>query len=67
MQELKLYLVYSLGNSPCWNLRIAHSQEEALTQCFDKPPADRPSDVKDHSCRVEEVTFDGYKLKIEKL
>jgi hypothetical protein len=66
MQELKLYLVYHMGNSPCWNLRIAHSQEEALMQCFDKPPENRPDDIKERSCRVEEVKFDGYELKIEK-
>ncbi len=65
MDDLKLYLVYHLGSSPCWNLRIAKSKEAALMQCFDTD-TDKPTNAKDHSCRVEEVTFEGYRVKIEK-
>lgn len=66
MQELKLFLVYHLGENPCWNLRIARSREEALMQCFDHTLPNNPS-AREASCRVEEVTFEGYKLTIEKI
>jgi hypothetical protein len=66
MDDLKLFLVYHLGASPCWNLRIASSQEAALMQCFDQETDHKPADSKERSCRVEEVTFEGYRIKIEK-
>ena len=66
MDDLKLYLVYHLGASPCWNLRIAKSKEAALMQCFDQETDHKPVNSKDHNCRVEEVSFEGYRIKIEK-
>lgn len=64
MDELKLYMVYYLGDSPCWNLRVAKSPEQALTQCFDHSGKPRPSDNSGRSCRVEEVKIQGYKINI---
>lgn len=67
MDEFKLYMVYYLGNNPCWNLRVAKSPEEALTQCFDHSDKPRPDDAAERSCRVEEVRIKGYQIKIEKV
>ena len=67
MEDLKLFLVYYLGDSPCWNLRVAHSPEEAMMQCFDHSKRKRPSDSMEKSCRVEEVKIEGYKITVEKI
>ena len=66
MEKLKLYMVYHLGKSPCWNLRIALSPEQALTQCFDQTQKPKLGKDAERSCRVEEVKFEGYKLTIQK-
>ena len=66
MNELKLYKVYYLGERQCWSLRIAHSPEEALMQCFNRSKKPKPHDGTENSCRVEEVEFKGYKINIRK-
>ena len=66
MEELKLYMVYYLGEAPCWNLRVARSEEEAITQCFNKSKKPKPPGAHESSCRVEEVRIKGYKINIEK-
>ena len=66
MKELKLYKVYHLGANSCWDLRIAHSAEEALTQCFEHNVAQRPESASESSCRAEEVIIRGYRIKVEK-
>ncbi len=66
VDELKLYMVYHLGDSTCWNLRVAGSPEEALTQCFDHSERPRPADAAERSCRAEEVRIEGYKIRIDK-
>jgi hypothetical protein len=67
MEELKLYKVYYLGDSSCWNLRVARSPEEALLKCFDRTDRNKPADAHEKSCRVEEVLIDGYRIKIEQV
>lgn len=67
MEDLKLFMVYYLGDSPCWNLRVAHSPEEAMMQCFDRSRRTKPHDAMQKSCRVEEVQIDGYKISVEKV
>ncbi|MBN1999737.1 hypothetical protein JW935_19435 [candidate division KSB1 bacterium] len=67
MDELKLFKVYYLGERKCWSLRIANSAEEALMQCFRHSEQGMPKDGAEKSCRAEEVTFDGYKISIEKI
>jgi hypothetical protein len=67
MNELKLYMVYYLGAGPCWNLRVAHSPEEALMACFDHSGKPRPHDAAECSCRVEEVQLNGYRISVEKI
>jgi len=66
MDDYKLYTVYYLGDSPCWNLRIARSEEEAIMQCFNRSDRPKPPDAHEKSCRVEEVKISGYKIHIEK-
>lgn len=66
MQDLKLFMVYYLGDSPCWNLRVARSPEEAIMQCFDRSKRKRPDNADKYSCRVEEVKIEGYRISIEK-
>jgi len=60
-------MVYYLGDSPCWNLRVARSPEEAIMQCFDKSKRKKPRDAMEKSCRVEEVKIEGYKISVEKV
>lgn len=67
MQELKLFMVYHLGANHCWDLRIAHSAEEALTQCFEHLHKPQPDSAIESSCRAEEVNIQGYLIKIEKI
>ncbi len=67
VEKLKLYMVYHLGDNSCWNLRVAGSPEEALTQCFNHSGKPRPADAAERSCRAEEVRLDGYNIKIEKV
>ena len=67
MEDLRLYMVYYLGASPCWNLRVAQSPEEAMMQCFDNSRRKKPHDAMEKSCRAEEVKIDGYKISIEKI
>ena len=66
MSELKLFKVYFLGDSPCWSLRVARSEEEALIQCYSHSDRPKPPGAEEKSCRAEEVKFEGYKLTIEK-
>ena len=66
MNDLKLYMVYYMGEMPCWNLRVAHSPEEALTQCLNHPVKEKPKDSFEKNCRAIEVKIDGYKINIEK-
>ena len=66
MEDLKLYMVYYLGDSPCWNLRVARSEEEAIMQCFNGSKKPKPPGAHEKSCRVEEVRIEGYKIRIEK-
>ena len=54
MEDLRLYMVYYLGASPCWNLRVASRRK-------------KPHDAMEKSCRAEEVKIDGYKISIEKI
>jgi hypothetical protein len=65
MNEFKLFMVYHLGKNPCWNLRVARSPEEALTNCLDYPDRERPGEKIEKSCRVEEVQLKGYKIHVE--
>jgi len=67
MNELKLYMVYYLGANPCWNLRVARTEEEALMQCFEHSGKPRPHDAASCSCRAEQVHFEGYRITIEKI
>ncbi|MGQ9560510.1 MAG: hypothetical protein ACUVTG_05445 [Candidatus Oleimicrobiaceae bacterium] len=67
MDELKLYMVYYLGDSPCWNLRVARSEEEAIMQCFNTSKKPKPPGAAECSCRAEEVRIAGYKIKVEKI
>ena len=67
MEELKLFIVYYLGDSPCWNLRVAYSPEEAMMQCFDRSGRKKPHDAMEKSCRVEEVKIKGYRISVEKI
>ncbi len=67
MKEWKLYKVYHLGAQPCWDLRIASSAEEALTQCFEHNINQRPATAAESSCRAEEVRIPGFRIIIEKI
>jgi len=67
MEDLKLFMVYYLGDSPCWNLRVARSPEEAIMQCFDRSKRTRPLNADKYSCRVEEVKVEGYRISIEEI
>jgi hypothetical protein len=67
MEEFKLYKIYHLGANPCWDLKVARSAEEALTQCFEHRRFPRPDSAIDSSCRAEEVMVQGFKIKIEKI
>ena len=66
MEKFKLFKIYHLGANPCWDLRIAHTAEEALTQCFEHLHKPRPDSAVESSCRAEEVIIQGYRIKIEK-
>jgi hypothetical protein len=65
MNSFKLYMVYYMGEVPCWNLRVARSAEEALTQCFNTPGRKLPKDSLEKNCRAVEVEIKGYKITIE--
>lgn len=67
MSGWKLYKVYHLGAQSCWDLRIAKSAEEALTQCFEHNANQRPATATVSSCRVEEVKVPGFRIIIEKI
>ena len=66
MNNLKLYMVYFLGNRPCFNVRVANSPEEALTQCFAHSEKPLPEDAAEKNCRVEEVMVPGYHISVQK-
>ena len=65
MNDLKLFMVYFMGDMPCWNLRVARSEEEALTQCFNQPDRTIPKDGSKKNCRAVEVKIKGYKINIK--
>lgn len=67
MKELKLFKVYNLGNVKCFHLRVAHSEEEALTQCFGEQKVNIFKKDKNQSCRAEEVKIKGYNIILEKV
>ena len=66
MSDLKLFMVYHMGDVPCWNIRVARTPEEALTQCFDQPGRAIPMSGKEKNCRAVEIKIKGYKIHIEK-
>ena len=67
MSDLKLFMVYHLGEQPCCNVRVASSLEEAMTQCLNHSDKPKPSDAALRSCKVEEVKVEGFKITIEKI
>jgi hypothetical protein len=67
MSDLKLFMVYHLGEHPCCNVRVANSLEEAMTQCLNHSGKPKPNDAAMRSCKVEEVKVNGYKITIEKI
>ena len=67
MSDLKLFMVYHLGEQPCCNVQVASSLEEAMTQCLNHSGRPKPSDAALRSCKVEEVKVEGFKITIEKI
>ena len=67
MSDLKLYMVFHLGDEPCYNVRVASSPEEAMTFCLNHSVKPKPNDAAQKSCKVEEIKVQGYKITIEKI
>jgi hypothetical protein len=64
-KDLKIYLVSHLGPAACWRLVVASNAEEAFLQCAHD--GQKKYDAKMGSCKIEEITFDGYEVDIRKV
>ena len=67
MSELKLYMVFHLGDESCYNVRVAESPEEAMTHCLNHSGKPKPNNAAQKSCKVEEIKVPGYKITVEKI
>jgi len=64
-KKLKIYMVNHLGPAACWRLVIASNAEGAFLQCAHEDQ--KQYDPEMGSCKIEEVTFDGYEVDIRKV
>jgi len=63
-KKLKLYMVSHMGPAACWRMVIASNAEEAFLQCAHNGREDY--NPKTGSCKIEEISFDGYEIDIKK-